>query len=309
MHPPADVLRAALWMLGAIAAFTSMAIAGRAASLSLDTFEIMMYRSLVGIVLVLVVASLTGHRGDIRADRLGLHAIRNIFHFTGQNLWFWAITVIPLAQVFALEFTSPLWVALLAPLVLGERLTRSRAIAAAVGFLGILVVARPSPAGLEWGQLAAAGAAIGFAGSAIFTRRLTRHEKITSILFWLTAMQALFGLVCAGIDGDIALPGPAVLPWIVVIGCAGLIAHFCLTTALAIAPASVVMPIDFARLPVIALIGALLYAEPVEPLVLLGAALIFGGNYYNIRAETRAARAQSASFGSPSGARAGKPGA
>ncbi|WP_197915929.1 DMT family transporter [Thiosulfatihalobacter marinus] len=282
-----DTFKAALWMSGAIFSFTSMAVAGRAVSLELDTFEIMMYRSFVGVIIVLCVARATGTHTQINRDRLGLHFIRNISHFAGQNLWFYSITVIPLAQVFALEFTSPLWAILLAPLILGERITPVGALAAIVGFAGILVVARPSPETFEIGQLTAALAAIGFALSALFTRRLTRTATITCILFYLTVMQAAFGLISAGIDGDIALPSAASVPWLVLIGCAGLLAHFCLTSALRLAPATVVMPIDFIRLPLIAVVGVLLYDEPIDIFVVLGALMIFGGNYLNIWTQTR----------------------
>ncbi len=284
-------LRAALWMIGAIFSFTSMAVAGRALAGHHDTFEIMTYRSLVGIVIVLVIARTAGTLHQVTRRSLHIHLIRNLSHFTGQNLWFYAIAMAPLAQVFALEFTSPLWVTLLAPLVLGEKLTRTRAMAAALGFVGILIVARPF-GGLDLGPglVAALFAAMGFAGSAIFTRLLTRTETITCILFYLTVMQAVFGLVCAGIDGEMTPPSLLTLPWLVVVGCAGLLAHFCLTTALKLAPASVVMPIDFARLPIIALVGMLLYAEPLEGVIFAGAAVIFVANWINIRSETRKPR-------------------
>lgn len=287
MDTRANVFNAALWMIGAIASFTAMAIAGRAVSFELDTFEIMMYRSFVGVVIVLVVSGVAGTWGQITRRNLGLHLVRNLSHFAGQNLWFYSITVIPLAQVFALEFTSPLWVIVLSPLVLGERLTPVRALAAVIGFIGILIVARPTPETLQFGQVTAALAAIGFAGSAIFTRKLTRTETITCILFYLTVMQAVFGLICAGYDGDIALPSAASLPWLALIGCAGLVAHFCLTTALGLAPATVVMPIDFTRLPLIALVGMALYGEALDLWIIIGALVIFGGNYLNIWAETR----------------------
>ena len=118
--------------------------------------------------------------------------------------------------------------------------------------------------------------------TAIFTRKLTQTASITCILAYLTGMQAVFGAISAGFDGDIALPTAQTLPWVVVIGLAGLTAHFCLTKALSIAPASVVMPIDFARLPIIAIVGIVLYAEPVDSLVLVGGAIIFAANYINI---------------------------
>ncbi|MEM9855280.1 MAG: DMT family transporter, partial [Pseudomonadota bacterium] len=208
-------------------------------------------------------------------------------HFFGQNCWFYALTLIPLAQLFALEFTSPIWVLLLAPIFLSERLTWAKIGFAALGFLGVLIVARPDFTSLNPGIVFGAAAAIGFAGSAIFTKLLTRTETITCILFYLTVMQAAFGIICAGFDGDIALPSFQSLPWLSVIGLAGLVAHFCLTKALTLAPASVVMPVDFVRLPAIALIGMALYGEPLDGFVFIGAALIFGANYLSILRESR----------------------
>ena len=286
---------AAIWMSGAIVSFSSMAVAGRAVSLDLDTFEIMLYRSLIGLVIVLAVATAAGSLGQITRRSMGLHLLRNVSHFTGQNLWFYAITVVPLAQVFALEFTSPLWAMVLSVVVLGERLTRTRVLTGILGFAGILIVARPGPDTISLGLICAAVAAIGFAGSAVFTRRLTRTETITCILFYLTAMQAVLGLVCAALDGEVTLPAAASVPWLALIACAGLLAHLCLTKALSIAPASVVMPIDFIRLPVIAVVGALVYAEALDPYVFAGAAIIFAANYMNIRRETRPDPARRAS--------------
>jgi drug/metabolite transporter (DMT)-like permease len=287
MTQPSHPGRAAVWMLGAILSFSAMAVAGRAVSFELDTFEIMMYRSFIGVVIVVSTAGALGKLGDITRHRLPLHFVRNLSHFTGQNLWFFAITMAPLAQVFALEFTSPIWVTLFAPLVLAEKLTRVRMVAALLGFIGILFVARPGAGELSPGVIAAAASALGFAGSILFTKLLTRTETITCILFWLTAMQAIFGILAAGYDGDIALPSSATLPWLVLIGCAGLLAHLCLTNALSVAPATVVVPMDFVRLPAIAVVGMLFYNEPIDLFVIFGALVIFGANYINIWFETR----------------------
>lgn len=283
--------RAAIWMIGAIVSFTSMAVAGRSLASELDTFEIMLYRSLIGVVIVVLISRMTGTLGQINRENMGLHLIRNISHFTGQNLWFFALTVIPLAQVFALEFTSPVWAIFLAVIVLGEKLTKTRLLTAGLGFVGILVITRPWAASLSPGVIAAALAAIGFAGSAVFTRLLTRTQSITCILFWLTVMQSVFGLVAAGYDGDIAVPSTDSIPWIILISVAGLVAHFSLTKALSLAPAAIVMPVDFTRLPLIAVVGILLYNEPLEPAIILGAAIILAANYFNILAETRQNRA------------------
>ncbi len=285
-----NTLKAALWMIGAIVAFTSMAVAGRVVSAELNTFEIMFYRSLTGIAIVVSITWFVGSLGQIGSNKLGLHVTRNLCHFAGQNLWFYAITMIPLAQVFALEFTTPIWVILLSPLFLQERITAIGLFSATLGFIGILIVARPDPATLDLGILAGASCAICFALTAIFTRKLTRTESITTILFYLTVLQAGFGAVCALIygSGQIAVPSMEAWPWVILIGIAGLLAHFCLTQALCIAPASVVMPIDFVRLPVIAIVGALLYNEPIDALVFIGAGLIFLANYVNITRGQRA---------------------
>ena len=279
---------AALWMGGAILSFSSMAVAGRAVAPELDTFELMLYRSILGIGIVLAVCAATGRLAEIRARRMGLHALRNVSHFAGQNLWFHAITVVPLAQAIALEFTSPLWVALLAPLVLGERLTRARTVAVAGGLAGVVAVTRPWGGALDPGLVFAALAAVGFAGSALFTKKLVATESLASILLWLTVMQAILGLLMSGWDGEIALPSAAVAPWVGVVALAGLSAHLCLTSALKLAPASVVMPMDFLRLPLIAFIGAAIYGEGLDPWVALGAAIIVGANWVNLRVESRA---------------------
>jgi len=275
--------RAALWMIGAIFSFTSMAIAGRAISANLDTFEIMLYRSIIGFVIVIVVAYAAGTMQEVNFKRFSTHIIRNIFHFTGQNLWFFALPLIPLAQLFALEFTSPIWVMLLAPILLGEKLTLRKFFLVALGFIGVLIVARPEIGALNMGILAGAAAAIGFAAAAIMTRKLTHTDSLTKILFFLTGLQILFGLICAGYDGDIALPNSSSLPWVIVIGTAGLMAHLCLTKSLSMAPASVVMPIDFARLPLIAILAVIFYDEALDIFVILGASLILLSNYINLR--------------------------
>lgn len=274
-------------MTGCIASFSAMAVAGREVSYELDTFEIMMYRSLFGAVIVIAVGALTGSLRQINRENLRLHALRNVFHFTGQNLWFYAVTVIPLAQVFALEFTTPLWVIVLSPLILGEKLTPMRGLAAVMGFTGILIVARPDMQGINTGVITAASCAIFFALTIMLTKKLTRTQSITCILFYLTTMQLVLGVIAAGYDGDIAIPTLTSLPFVILIGAAGLIAHYCMTNALALAPATVVVPIDFVRLPVIAVIGMLLYNEALDIWVFAGAAIIFTGNYLNIWSETR----------------------
>ena len=280
-------IQAAIWMTGTIVSFSAMAVSGREISFELDTFEIMMYRSIIGLIIVLLLAKLFKTHGEISTQNLSLHFYRNLSHFTGQNLWFYALTLIPFAQLFAFEFSVPLWVMLAAPFLLGERLTNIRIISILVGFIGILIVTRPWLAGLAPGIIPAALCAIGFACSVIFTKQLTQKVSITCILFWLTSMQLLMAVICAGYDGDISLPSSSNFIWIIIIGIGGLLAHFCITKALQLAPATVVTPIDFCRLPVIAAIGYVFYNEALDIFIIGGAIIIFIANYINIWSETK----------------------
>ena len=287
-------LKAAFFMVGAMVSFTAMAVAGRELAGTLDTFEIMMYRSFIGVIIVLSVATIYGKRGEISANRLGLHTIRNIFHFTGQNLWFYALIYIPLSQLFAFEFTNPLWIAILAPFFLGEVMTRTRILAFALGFIGVLIVARPESAPITFATFAAATCALMFALTTICTKHLGKTEPTISILFWLTVIQGILGVICAGYDGDIAIPPAHLLHWVAIVGFGGLLAHYCITTALKIAPASIVAPLEFLRLPLIAVVGFILYDEPLLATVFIGAIIVFGANALNIREENRANKRRAA---------------
>lgn len=281
---PVQLLVAALWMLGGLLSLSAMAIAGREMQVELDTFELMFYRSLVGVPIVLAAVLAVGGLSRLKTARPGLHATRNLFHFTAQNLWFHALAAIPLAQVFALEFTTPIWVALLAPLVLRERFTRAGLVAAVLGFVGVLVIARPGATPLEFAHGAALLAAVGFAANVLATKALSATESTLCILFWMTVSQMSMGLICA-LPGGVAVPGTEMMPWLAILGVGGLSAHFCITRALRVAPASLVAPMDFLRLPLIAVAGMLLYGEPIEVAVLLGGALIVVGNLVNMRAQ------------------------
>ncbi len=272
--------RAALWMTGAIASFTLMAVAGRVVLSEMNSFELMAWRSAIGFSIICAILLWKGF-AQVRSAVPMLHVKRNVFHFAGQNLWFFALAQIALSQLVALEFTNPIWVAALAPFLLGERFTARRALVAVLGFAGVLIVAQPGVAPVEWGHIAALGAALGFALNTIYTRHLMAHDTVLCVLFWMTASQALMGAML-GAPGGIPLPSAAVLPWLVLVGITGLTAHYALTSALAHAPATVVAPMEFLRLPVVAIVGVLVYAEPLLISVFLGGAVILAANLINL---------------------------
>lgn len=287
MNTDSRPLLALAWMLGAVASFSAMAVGGREIAETLDTFEIMLYRSVIGLVIVsAILASRPGGLAQINTAHKGLHLQRNLIHFAGQNLWFYGVVLIPLAEFISLEFTNPLWVAVLAPLMLGEKITPPRIIAAILGFVGILIVARPGTSALELGHVAALGAAICFALNTIFTKRLMQFDGVLCVMFWMTLMQAGFSLITA-LPGGIPIPAGEEWIWVILLGVCGLSAHVCLSSALACAPATIVAPMEFIRLPVLTFIGYLLYNESLVIWVVLGAALIIAGNLLNILSEPR----------------------
>ncbi|PZQ51423.1 MAG: EamA family transporter [Rhodovulum sulfidophilum] len=286
-----NLVKAGLWMGAAILSFSAMAVAGRELLVHMNTFELMLYRSIIGFACVCaVMASRPGGFGLARTRNLRLHILRNTVHFVGQNLWFYAIALIALSQVVAIEFTNPIWVALLAPALLGERLTRAKLVAAVLGFVGVLIVAQPGHSAFGPGQIAVAVAALCYALNTIFTKQIMRHDPVLTVIFWMTLLQGSASLVLS-IPGGIPLPTLQDLPFVAVIGLTGVTAHFALTSALAWAPATIVAPMDFARLPIIATVGMLVYGEPLSPWVAVGAAVIIVANLINLREGTRRPRA------------------
>ena len=285
MTTKSEPVKATVWMIGAMLSFSLMAVSGRELATSLNTFEIMLFRSIIGFLIVLAISYFAKTLVEIKGGRLGLHLFRNLAHFSGQNLWFLAVASIPFSQLFALEFSTPVWVALLAPFFLGEVLTRQRVLAIMLGFAGVLIVARPDINQLDFAVIAAVACAVCFAGSMIATKKLTSDQSITCILFWLTLMQLAMGLVATVFMGTITFPEGINIIWIVVVGIGGLTAHFCITNALTLAPAIVVIPLDFMRLPLISVIGFLIYDEAFELPILVGAGVIFIAILLNLKAE------------------------
>lgn len=277
-------------MLGGIASFSLMAVSGREVGRAIPTADLLAWRGMIGIAIMVAILALTGRFAEVRTQRAPLHILRNIGHFFGQYCWYYAVTLIPLAQLFALEFTSPIWVALVAPFFLGERFSAIKLLAIGVSFVGVLMVVEVWAEGFAsefgngqiWGILAA----MGFAFSMITTKKLTTTETTLCILFWLVVMQTPMALAMSG-GFPVTPPDAIIWMWVLILSTAGLCAHFCLTQAFRYADATIVTPMDFARLPVIAVVGALAYAEPLLWNVLAGGALIFLGNYINLRFAAR----------------------
>jgi drug/metabolite transporter (DMT)-like permease len=278
----------ALWMAGAIASYIGAALAVRALAKRLSVFEMMSVRSASGLVFLLALMAVWPKmRRGLTSRRIGLHLTRNSIQFAGQILWALAITLLPFATVFALEFTAPIWAALLAVMFLGERLTLTRAASIALCLIGILAILHPGFSSFPPVALLALGAAITRAFTAIVTKKLTQTETTFAILFWMNLMQLPMNLAgsdplfIARLDLSMALP-------LIGIAVTGLSVHLCMAQAFHYGDAIVVVPLDFLRVPLIALIGWSFYGEALDAFVLAGSGLVIAGVIWNLQTEARA---------------------
>jgi drug/metabolite transporter (DMT)-like permease len=270
-------------MVGALVSFSIMAVSVRELLHSMGSFEILFIRSFMSLLFLLFLLPSRG-LAALRTRHLGLHVLRNVFHFGGQYAWVYAISLLPLATVFAIEFTMPVWAAVLAMIFLGERLNQGRAVMLALGIVGVFVMLRPGVAAIQPAALVMLLGAFAYASTMVATKRLSGRDSAFAILFYMAVIQLPLGLVPA--LPQWVWPGMRDLPWVIAIGAVGLSAHYCMTRAFRIADAMVVVPIDFLRLPLIAVVGMLFYNEPLELSIMLGAGVIFSGTFYSIRRES-----------------------
>jgi drug/metabolite transporter (DMT)-like permease len=285
-------------MTGALISFSISAVAIRALGQQLTTFEILTIRSGAGLfILLVIVAMRPALRRELAPRYMGFHLARNTTHFVGQYSWALAVTLLPFATVFALEFTMPAWVALLAALVLGERMTKSRAGSIVLGFLGVLLIVRPGLSSFQPMALLVLFAAFMFAISLIVTKQLTNRVSTFSIIFWMNLLQFPMALAWPGVIAANGGPplfvfrlGTDLLIPTLALGVVGLTSHYCLTQAFRSGDATVVVPLDFVRIPIIALVGWMYYGEALDGFVFAGAGLIICGVLWNLFAESRRPR-------------------
>ncbi len=275
-----------------LVSFAGVALSVRGLQGTLTVFEMLAIRNIGGLIILGgMMLMAPGPDQTTRMAKPGVHVLRNTAHFTGQALWVWGVTVLPLATVFAIEFSTPAWVALFAVIFLKERMTVFRALAIALGFLGVLIILRPGLESFRSEALAVVLAAVFFGIQITTTKFLTGSNATWTIMFWMNLMQLPMNMLANMALGQ----SPLIVGkltwgiWLPVLGIAitGFLAHYCLTNAFRHGDATLVVPIDFLRVPLIALIGWLFYAETPELAVLLGALVVIAGVVINLAAEAR----------------------
>jgi drug/metabolite transporter (DMT)-like permease len=292
--------RAAAWMGGWLTLMVVIAVAGRQATQSLTVFQVMLMRSVIGMALLWPLVARAGGPMAMRTGRLRQHAWRNAVHYAAQYGWFAALGLIPLAQVVSIEFTMPIWSALLAMAFLGERLNRWKVAAVVLGLVGVMVIVRPVASAVSSGQWIALASAAGFAISVVLVKSLTRTDLPVKISFWMLVMQSAIGLVPALMVWR--WPSATVWGWVVLVAFCGTYSHYCFARAMQHAEATVVVPMDFLRVPLTALAGWYVFGERVDAFTLLGVGLILVGNLLNLRRPAVPAAADAAGADPASGA-------
>jgi drug/metabolite transporter (DMT)-like permease len=270
----------------AVLSFSFMAVAVRELLRHMGAFEILFLRTVVTMLLVLAVIARHG-AATLRTRLVRLHLARALMHLGGQYCWIYAIGALTLATVFAIEFTMPVWVALFATAFLGERMNRGRVVMLVLGLAGIAIIVRPDVGGLPPAALVMVLGSMFYAGNMIMTKRISAADSPLAVLFWMSLTQLPITFVTA--LPQWVTPQPIDLVWAVLIGTGSFIAHYSMTRAMKLGDATLVVPIDFLRLPLIAVVGALFYGEAFDPMVFVGAAVIFAGTYYSLSREARRA--------------------
>ncbi len=276
----ASSLNAMAWMSGALFSFCFMAVAARELSHGINTLEILFGRSLVGLVGSVGLIVGTRQWALFKTEKFKFHVGRNLLHYFGQYGWFLGVSLLPLSQVFAIEFTSPLWTTLLAAVFLGEALTLKRVFAVVLGFTGVYVIVNPGQGMMNIGALCVLIAAVCFSSGNIFTKRLVQTDNPLTILFFMSAIQLPMGLALS--YTSLTMPEGVQWLWLFVVGLSSMTSHFCMARAMQKTDISVVVTLDFLRLPLITLIGVFVYAEVFHPIMVLGSLMVLGANLISV---------------------------
>ena len=269
-------------MAGWLTLMVIVTVAGREATRELNVFQVMELRSTLGLLMLYPLVRASGGFVAMRTSRPLQHVGRNLIHYAAQLGWFYALTLIPLGQLVSIEFTMPIWTAILAAGFLGERMTFAKVAAIVLGLVGVVVIVRPVAGAINSGQLIALGAAVGFGISVAMMKSLTRTEKTLAIIFWMLVIQSAAGFLPSLYVWR--WPSAHAWGWLAVIAFCGTFSHYCMARAMLHADATVVLPMDFLRVPLTAIAGWLIYSERLDVFTVFGASMILTGNLLNLRA-------------------------
>ena len=268
-----------------VLSFAAMVICVRLLADAISSVEQVFLRSVFGLVFMLAVMTRRGGLPRIRTNRLGMHFTRTVLTYLGVATWFYALTRMELAEAVAIHFTLPLFGIVLAIIFLKEQVTVDRWIATFVGFAGALVIIRPGMVELEFVAFVVLFSAAAYGAGDVALKKLSETESSALIVLVLNLFMVPMSLVPALFDWT--WPRWGDVPVILLLGLTGVAAHYCLARSMALADASVVIPMEFLRLPVLGAAGYWLFDEVPDRWTLVGALIICGATYYMTRSTGR----------------------
>ena len=281
------ISRGILMMVIATVFFAVMHGAIRYATQDLHPFQVAFFRNFFGLIVFLPIALHTGFK-VFHTNRIGLHCVRAVLNVAAMLSFFMALSITPIAKVTALSFTSPLFMAVLSVLILGERMRVRRWTATLLGFIGTLIILRPGVEAVDLGSILVVSSASIWAVTMIVIKFLSRTDSSLTITAYMTVLLSLLSV------------GPAIYVWqhptlemwgwLLFIGIAGTFAQLLLTEALKQSEATAIMPFDFLKLIWAAAIGYLVFAEVPTFYTWIGAAIIFSSGIYIAYRESVVAR-------------------
>jgi drug/metabolite transporter (DMT)-like permease len=274
-------------MLGAALAFSAMIAFLRLATEAIHPFEVAFFRNAFGLAFMLPWILGPG-LAVLRTSRVGGHMVRALSGLVAMLSWFVGLSLMPLAEAVALSFTAPMFATVGAALFLHEEVRARRWTATAVGFLGVLVVVRPDAGAVQLPALLVLLSAAFGACSALLVKSLSRTEASNAIVSYMVIYLTPMSLVPALFVWE--WPDLAGLAALIAVAGLGTIGHLCYTRAMKAADASAVMPLEYLRLPLVAVIGYFAFGEVIDAWSAVGAAIIVLSALYIARREIIAAR-------------------
>ncbi len=283
-----DPIAGVLWVTLAMALFAGLAGSSRyAMELGYHPLQVAFLRFLSALILMLPLLMWRG-TSLVRSAAPQLYALRAVISLFSMTAWFWAIALIPLGELTAIGFLSPLFGTLAAILLLGEKVRARRMTALAVGFIGAMVMLRPGMSPIGIGQGMALFSALAGGVMAVLLKQLSGHDDPDKIVFLTTAIMTPLSLVPALFVWK--PPGLELLPVLLVIGATGVLGHTCLMRGFRAADASLVLTFEFSRLPFAVALGFVMFGELIDAWTWIGAAIIFMSAVYIIRREAQLRR-------------------
>ncbi len=262
-----------LWMVASGLSFVGVQGVVRSLGTDLPAAQSAFLRFFFGVLFLLPMLRPMLRRG-FPPGALWLFAGRGVVHTGAVIFWFYAMARIPVAQVTAIGYLSPVILLVAGALIFGERLSLERVLAVAVALAGSLVVLRPGVQVLEPGHYAQVAAALCFAGSYLFAKRLSGMVSASTVVAMLSLTVTL-GLAPVAWAVWVPVTGVQAL-WLAVVAALATMGHYCMTRAFRAAPLAVTQPVTFLQLIWATTLGAVGFGEAVDLWVLVGGAMIIG---------------------------------